>query len=156
MSARRTDNHRNAGFSLIELLTVIMLFSIATSIGVGAVGQAMERGAVRGANRTFATVHARARSHAVQNGVQVKFIADADVDSLWVSAGDSVITAISLVDDLGVDLQSSPARVQICMNARGLSDRLCNSFQAPVDLRFTKGDKTSRTRVRTFGTLTPL
>ena len=156
MSPKTNEHRKNSGFTLIEMVIAIVIFSVATSIGVQSVGDAMERGAVRGARRAFTAVHAGARAHAVQNGVQVRFIADADVDSLWVSAGDSVVTALSLVDDLGVDMQSSPARIQICLNPRGLSDLQCNSFNQPVDLQFTKGEEVSRTRVRTFGSLTTL
>ena len=98
MNATTTEHQKNSGFTLIEMVIAIVIFSVATSIGVQSVGDAMERGAVRGARRAFTAVHAGARAHAVQNGVQVRFIADAEVDSLWVSAGDSVVTALSLVD----------------------------------------------------------
>jgi len=152
----KADNLKEKGFTLMELVVVLTLFSIGTSIGVGAVGGAMDRTAVRGANRSFSAIHARARSHAVQRGVQVHFIADAAVDSVWINEGDSTVAAFALKEDLGVDLQSSPQRFEICMNARGLSDRACNSFSAPIDLSFVRGAHSAQARVQTFGQLAPL
>lgn len=156
MNSTSTNIQRERGFTLIELTVVMTLFAIGSSVGIGAAGRAMDRGVVRGAHRSFSAIHARARSHAVQHGVRVHFIADATADSVWISEGDSIVASYGMKEDLGVDLRSNPARIEICMNARGLSDRACNSFQAAVDLEFVKGDHTSRARLRTFGHLTGL
>ena len=151
-----TDTLQKAGFTLMELLVVLMLFSVGASIGVSSAGRAMDSGAVRGATRSFHAVHARARALAVDRGTQVRFIADSSADSVWISEGDSIVAAYGLKEDMGVDMKSNPTRFELCLNARGLSDRACNSFHAPVDLQFARGDKSSRLRVRTFGQLTAL
>lgn len=158
MEPTRTPSEtlRRAGFTLVELMIVILLTSVGASIGVKVTAAAMDSGVVRGAHRSFGALHARARTQAVQRGVGVTFIADATVDSVWVSEGDSIVAAVGLMEDMGVDLRSNPSRIELCMNPRGLSDRMCNSFQAPVDLEFVRGEKTSRVRVRTFGHLAEL
>lgn len=75
MVQRRVGN--NAGFSIIEVLTVIIMVGILVAIAIPKFGSAVARQDLRGARNLITTMHAKARASAVSRGRRTAFAIDA-------------------------------------------------------------------------------
>ena len=128
------------GFTVLELVVVLMLGVALTSIAVRSMAGIQSRMSVRQARNVYAALHARARAQAVEFGEPVMVGIDAEGDSLWLERDDGTrLEVIRLFDEMGVDLQGSSSTYTVCMNARGFADESCNSFDEPVTLSFVMG-----------------
>lgn len=152
---RDMTHRRDGGFTLIELVVVLVILVVATSIGVRSVDGLMGSRAVVGAQSTFTAFAARARLHAVQSGLETRFIANAQMDSLRMVVEGQVIDAIGLKTDMGVDLDMGGRDgIVICYDPRGIAIPACNSFSSPVIATFTRGSHQAQVRIHTFGQIT--
>lgn len=128
--------HRKRGFTLIEIAIVIMIAGLLTSITVSAFGGVQKRLAVRQAKNAMVTLHARARAQAIEFGRETHLLISTAGDSMWITRNDTTLEKIRLQDELMVDIQGPVSAYRLCMNTRGYGDDGCNSFDAPVTLRF--------------------
>ena len=123
---------RTGGFSLLELLYVLMISSVLLSMAWPNSEQ-RDKQRVRGAANQYASAHRLARSTGIQHGVMGELHIDAANDRFWVevdtSGGSGVTDTIGVVRDLtdqdGVDLTST--RALVCFDGRGLPDLNDNS-----------------------------
>ena len=130
--AVRPVDLRIGGFSLFELLYVLMFMSVLISIALPSPDQ-RDRRNVRMAADRYASAHRLARSTGIQHGGMGEFHVDAVNDRYWIevdtSGGSGVTDTIGLVRDLtdqdGVDLNST--RTLMCFDGRGLPDLNKNS-----------------------------
>ena len=72
------------GFSLIEMIVVVILIGIIASIGFPRLRDALEKQNVRSAKALIATLAATARGAAIQRGCSATL--NLTVDSIWVTA----------------------------------------------------------------------
>src|SRR2546426_205672 len=72
------------GFSLIEMITVLVLIGIIAAIGFPRLRDALEKQNVRSAKALIATLAATARGAAIQRGCAATL--NMTVDSAWVTA----------------------------------------------------------------------
>ena len=143
---------RRSGFSIIELVVVIMVGSVLTSIAITSFNGVSGRFATKGARQTFMSMHARARAHAVEYGEIVQLNLDPDDDSVWLSRAGEVLETLDFGDEFNVDIRTSTnADVSVCMNARGFADIGCNNFDSPVTVSFLLASDTASVRVLTLG-----
>jgi prepilin-type N-terminal cleavage/methylation domain-containing protein len=121
------------GFSLIELLWVIMITSVLVSMAWPS-SQQLDRGRVRRAADLYASAHRLARSTGIQNGVMGELHVDTAANRYWIevdttSLGVGVTDTIGVVRDMseldGVDVSGAPTL--ICFDGRGLPDLRENS-----------------------------
>jgi len=122
---------RTGGFSLLELLYVLMITSVLLSMAWPDSAQRDKR-RVRTALDQYASAHRLARSTGIQHGVMGELHIDADNDRFWIevdTSGSGVTDTIGIVRDLtdqdGVEL--SHTRALVCFDGRGLPDLNKNS-----------------------------
>lgn len=145
-------DNRTSGFSIIELLVVLMVGSILTSIALVTFDGVTGRYAVTGAQRTFLSLHARARAQAVEYGESVTFNVDPVGDSVWLSRASGVLEILDFDDEFKVDIRTSTGlSLTMCMNARGFADMKCNNFSSPVTVTFLLASDSASVSVRTLG-----
>jgi prepilin-type N-terminal cleavage/methylation domain-containing protein len=146
--------HKRAGFSLIELLIVILIGSILVTIALSTFQNAQASFAARGAQTMYATLHQRARAKAIELGRTQLFIVDVAGDSAfiydWNPPASPVITDVTRFrEQMNVDLRASMSSFLICMTPRGYADPTCPAFgfsttNVPIRLEFwLNADSTS-------------
>ncbi len=134
---RMDMDHRRSGFSIIELVVVLMVGSVLTSIAITEFNGVSGRFAVKGARQTLMSMQARARVQAVEFGRTVRLHVDPVGDSVWLSRGSDVLDVLNFGEEFHVDIETSTSsEVRLCMNPRGFADTGCNSFVSPVTVTF--------------------
>ena len=143
---------RRSGFSIIELVVVLMVGSLLTSIAVSSFYGVTGRYATKGARQAFMGMSARARAQAVEYGGTVRLNLDPGGDSVWLSRGSEVIEVLDFGEEFEVDIRTSTASdLRVCMNARGFADTGCNNFTSPVTVTFLLASDTASVRVLPLG-----
>ena len=149
-------NDRRSGFSIIELVVVLMVGSVLTSIAITEFNGVSGRFAVKGARQTLMSMHARARVQAVEFGQTVKLHVDPGGDSIWLSRDGEVLDVLDFGKEFKVDIQTSTnSEVRVCMNPRGFADTGCNSFMSPVTVTFVLMSDSASVLILTLGQMVP-
>lgn len=120
------------GFTLIELVVVILIGSILTSVALASFQNVQARFAVQGAKEMYMTLHQRARSKAVEMGETVLLFVYVPGDSAAIFSPSEGVTDVTRFDEqLGVELRTqSNSTFFMCMTPRGYSDYDCGSYGA--------------------------
>ncbi len=114
------------GFSLLEVVTVLLVLGGLAGTVTPMIADAWERMAVKGAADRFTSAHQKARTAAVRFGAVAELHIDAPTDRFWVQidttvSGSGVMDTIGAVVDLGedqVDLRATKSL--LCFDPRGL------------------------------------
>ena len=144
-----------SGFTMIEMMIVILVGLILTGIAYRGFSGLQGRVAAKQARLTFAAMYQRARANAIEMGTTVQLNVDMDHDSVWVQRGSTRVETISFNGELGVDIQGT-GTLRLCMNPRGFADTSCNSFSSTQTLTFkagSAGSDTANVQIRTLGQL---
>lgn len=118
---------RPSGFTVLELLVVLMVGGVITSMAVRSFSDVRDRLVQRQSLRTFQAMHARARAMAIESGTYVSFNVNMSGDSIWIERNDTILESSNLQTEFGVDLQGSSSLITTCFNSRGIGDASCNS-----------------------------
>ncbi|MGD2124323.1 MAG: prepilin-type N-terminal cleavage/methylation domain-containing protein [Gemmatimonadota bacterium] len=132
---------QNSGFTVIELLIVLVLGVIMTSIALKGFGMVANQVSAREARDMFQSMVARTRAQAIESGFTTMLIADAQGDSVMVLASGRIVENVRFGEELGVDIQTTERLTRICMNPRGFANPDCNSFSSPIKMAFVRGPK---------------
>ena len=143
---------KRRGFTIVELVIVILVGIVLTSIASNALSSAKGRMAAREARNTFASLHARNRASAIEFGQTSRLWVDFDGDSIWVQRGSTLVEKVYFDGDLGVDIRGT-GTLRLCMNPRGFADLACNSFSSSQNVVFAAGSDTTGLQIRTLGQL---
>jgi prepilin-type N-terminal cleavage/methylation domain-containing protein len=140
-----------AGFTVIELLVVVVLAAMLTQLAVKTFGLTSSHIAAREARNVFNGLVARARAQAIESGIPTMLVADADGDSVMVFANGNVAEKVRFGEELGVDIQTEQRITRICMNTRGYADTDCNSFSSVTKMAFSQGTKSTTIEIFPLG-----
>ena len=143
------------GFSLLELVIVLMIAFVLLSVMTQRIGKARSVLAAQSARHTFLSLHARTRAQAIEFGVTVRLMVDIEGDSAWIAQGAGTIETYRFAPE-GVDLQSdSPdGIVELCIVARGYSEPRCNSMTQPISLAFVTTEASDSVFLTPLGRVT--
>lgn len=154
------------GFSLLELLMIVLISALMVGIFVPVAGSVQKRMSLTNAKNTMVFLAARARSHAANRGAIAILDIDPANNRAWIRLrGDTL--ADSFVDferDHEADLlltdpySGAPAEVgesgvlSICYSPRGYAQQGCIDVpRLPLRLRFTRGGKSDSVEIRALG-----
>ena len=143
---------KKRGFTIVELVVVILVGMALTSIASNGLSAAKGRMAARQARNTFVSLHARSRAITIEFGETSRLWVDFDGDSVWIQRGSIVVEKVHFADDLGVDIRGT-GTLRLCMNPRGFADLSCNSFGSPQHVVFAAGSDTTGLQIRPLGQL---
>ena len=144
--------NRKSGFTLIEVVVVLIVGSVLTGIAISTFDGVSGRYAASGARQTFMGLHARARAQAVELGGTVRLNIDPAGDSVWLARAGNVLEVVDFQEQFNVDVSTSTAAlVRVCMNARGFGDTACNNFSSPVDVLFWVASDTASATILPLG-----
>jgi hypothetical protein len=134
---------------------VIIVGGLILTIVGRALGDVRHRIAADQALKTFESMHARARAHAIERGTDVLLVLDAAGDSVSVRIGADVIETIHFGAELGVDVTSNASTnpVQVCMTARGYGEADCMSYNNVVTVTFGSGGESASVQLLPLGQL---
>jgi prepilin-type N-terminal cleavage/methylation domain-containing protein len=144
-------NRRARGFTLIEVLIVIVVGGILAGIAIKEVGPASGRASVQQARNVFNGMAARARAHAIERGQMTLLVVDAQADSVSIVAGGDVLETVHFRGGMGIDIRAPAAETRICMTPRGFAEPSCNSFSTAIKMEFVRGTRSSAIEILPLG-----
>jgi prepilin-type N-terminal cleavage/methylation domain-containing protein len=122
---------RTHGFTIIELLIVIMIGSVLVGVTFSGVQGVQTRMAVQGAKTAYMTVFQRSRAKSIEMGetIIIQSLSSTDVVRTWERSGNSIAitSTVNFRDEFDVDLQGSS--FYMCMTPRGYADRDCGGLR---------------------------
>lgn len=131
-----------SGFTILELLVVLMVGGVLTSISVSSFSSVRDRMVQRQSQRAFQSMNARARAMAIESGGFVKFMLDTAGDSIWIERNDTTLELVNMLTEYGVDLTASYTTMTNCFNSRGIADSNCTSYTGLSVAGFRSGGVT--------------
>lgn len=139
------------GFTLIEIMLVIVIISAMVVVAVPRVAETMTREAVRGARMTMTTQLARARGAAANRGCEGVVHLDASRAQVWVTAcrlGATGIDTVGAFEQLGrkYGVAMSTTADSIIFTPNGLA--VGNAW---VSMKFSRGNYTDTLTVSPVG-----
>lgn len=146
MSKLPISSHVSAGYSVLELATVLLLLTLLTGTVLPPLRRQVDRMAVLGAREEVAGLFHRARFEAVAMGSSGIHL-DSGAASVTLSAGGEVLDHSGLADEYGVSLSLSSGHTQADLTF----DPLGLGRVASQTLRFRRGRAEAGLVVSSFG-----
>lgn len=141
------------GFTIIELVTVMLIGSILTAIAWTSFGNVQAGYAARSARNSFITLHARARVRAIEHGQNAILFMDLANDSASVVQGGTVVETIHFMTEYNVDFQGVAGPLELCMTPRGFAGSSCTNFNSVQTVRFRFNADSVGVRILPLGQL---
>ncbi|TVP77414.1 MAG: prepilin-type N-terminal cleavage/methylation domain-containing protein [Gemmatimonadales bacterium] len=136
------------GFTLLELIIVIVIGTILSGIVLLAFSQVQGQLAVRNANASFLSLHSQARAFAVERGENVRFVVDRDAVQVrveLVSSGE-VLNSLSFGQEFDVTMTGSGSS-ELVFTPRGVADGSGSRFT----VEFVRGPRNRTVEVLQLG-----
>ncbi|MEX0979642.1 MAG: GspH/FimT family pseudopilin [Gemmatimonadota bacterium] len=135
---------RTGGFSMVELVIVLMVGGVLMGIAIPTISPVMNNFQARSAQNSFVSIVGKARAQAIERGTEVRFYVNMAGDSAWVEGDDG---AYRFRDRNGVDLQSTVGSIEMIMTPRGFARGTSSS----VTVRFVRGSAQSEVTLLPLG-----
>lgn len=142
---------RRAGFSLVELLFVLIIAAVLIGLVIPSLGEIQARRAAGNARDAFVFMANRARAEALQRGQTVTLQLDvSDESAVLVVGTDTIAQPIDFAVEYGAAVSvSGGGDLDICYLPRGFADPSCPSTQRVAT--FTTGSESAGATVRVLG-----
>jgi prepilin-type N-terminal cleavage/methylation domain-containing protein len=150
MPVRCRAAHARRGFTLLELVVVIAIGGILSSVAILAFSQVQGQLATRSALSNFLSLHAQARALAVERGGMSQFIVDEGEGEVRIEFGGVVVSELSLADEFAVTLDADGGLTH-CFTPRGIADLGCTTFNTATNVTFTRGNRTATVQLLPLG-----
>lgn len=139
---------RRSGFTMIELLVVILVGSVVLAIGTRQFSTISNQRAVSNASSAMVLTASRARSEALRSGRLVYLRVRPDLGQVLI---DNSVDDLHRLDmsDYGVTMSGSGFTV--CYTARGYALPGCTTFNTVLDLGFSRGGAATSVQVMPLG-----
>lgn len=144
-------NRQTRGFTLIELIVVITIGVILTSMAVKGFGRASTALAARQGQTVFKGMVARTRAHAVEAGRTVCMKVNVRDDTAIIYRGTQSLEYIDFSGEMAVDIQCPSGDFTICMNPRGYADTKLTDFHSKLNVSFSAGGNTEALEILPLG-----
>lgn len=141
---------RRSGFTIIEMLFVVIIGAVVLGVGTRAYARAGGQRAVENARDAMILMASRARSEAVRTGSLVYLEVDPDVGLVEiVNADDSVLVTLDAAD-YGARIVGQ--ETALCYTARGFALPSCGDLSdANRTIAFARGPDTARAVMMPLG-----
>lgn len=143
------------GFTLAEIVVVLMLSGIAVAVATPTVSRSYARTAARSAADEFATTLAMARSTAVRYGRVAELHIDAPYRRFWVeidtSSTGGMMDTVGVVRESRKKLTVTSDRSIICFDGRGLPTTRGACEAADATIIFTQGATSDTVKITALG-----
>ena len=140
---------RRSGFTIIEMLFVVIIGAVVLGVGTRAYGRADGQRAVRNARDAMILMGSRARSEAVRTGGLSYLEVDPDDDVVEVvHAADSVMVTLDAAD---YGAQIVGQETALCYTSRGFALPGCRDIDADRTIAFGRGPDTARAVLMPLG-----
>ncbi len=145
---------RTAGFTLIEMLIVVVVGGLMSMIAIRSFSQVHGALGARTAQTTFMTIHAQTRALAVERGEAIVLRVDPASGVVSVTTeGGTVIQSRNFAQDYEVAVTTPGGVVELCMTPRGYADTRCGNVTTRTEIVFTRGARTRRVALLPLGQL---
>lgn len=148
---------KNKGFTLTELMVVLILAGVALAIVSPSISRAFRRTGVRAAVDEFSSTHSLARSAAVRYGRTAELHIDAVNGRFWVEV-DTSSTGTVMKDTIGVikfvnanDVTITTSTDLLCFDARGLPSTLDSCDSPDATIIFSSGSRVDSVTITALG-----
>lgn len=142
------------GFTLIEMLTVVVIGAVLTGVAVGAFGRLTARQNAENARNALVHLGVRARSSAIERGERVILTLDParDVANVRTESGELIETT-RFRDEFGVDVTTDGDEVvTVCYTPRGFAQQgACTNVVKDLTVTFRAGNHSKSARVKALG-----
>ncbi len=148
---------KRQGFSLAELMVVLILIGVAVAIVSPSIGRTFRRTGVRASVDEFASTHSLARSAAVRYGRLSELHIDATNGRFWVEVDTSstgtvfkdTVGVVKHLDSNGVTISTSTDL--LCFDARGLPSTSSPCDQPDAEIIFSSGSRVDTVSITALG-----
>ncbi len=146
----------NNGYTLVELMTVLVLAGLAGAIAGPPLASTYERTATRAARDQFVSTHSLARSMAVRYGRVAELHIDAAGARFWVEVDTSSIGGMNARVGVRKDLSAAKVlltsdRSMLCFDVRGLPTARGACEAADATLIFSVEGKADTVKISALG-----
>lgn len=148
---------RRRGFTLLEVIIVLMLLAIIAAMGAPRLSAAMRSRTTRSASDQFAAAHSLARATALRYGRVAQLHIDPSTKRFWVDVDTSAngvgqrATVWYTRDLTQTGLAMSSNRSLLCFDARGLPLVLGSCESGDATVIFSMSDKADTLRTAALG-----
>lgn len=151
-------SHRRAGFTILELMIVMIIAGVIATIAIPRMGSVQARQSAQNARDAFVWMGTRARARAIERGTTQLLKIDPASDRAWIikrnptSAADTA-QVVDFQGEFDATVSTSTGSVvTICYNTRGYA-WACDAASPTTDVivSFETGRETATARVRPLG-----